>query len=373
MATYYETGSAPDINNLLGKLRTALAANGWTVNYNDLEGSSGGYRCHISKGGMTVNLRTGFNNEVPVANAAERSSRQGTWRWNYTWGYPVTAYRPNWLAFNVGTGVNLSSSWHNQPGAPGASEAKGLASMITCTGAISRYWLFILDNPDTVVLIAETRPNKMEHIAFGRMVLTQNIAAGGEWFSGSRRFCDHYSAPQELASSVLSPTAAGANTSAMFRVVDPGWLITDQLDGWNHTVMSPGVPNSYGPNAFWAVIGIPVPDSSIANPGGNSFPNLINSAYLDKEGRSILHPISCWKYRDSGGLTLVGYIPYIGRTSLQAYVAGDPIAGVGETYLAFPNHERLSPWNIYTAGGSTSDPSGESYNYYGTGVAIRRP
>lgn len=373
MSTYYETGSAPDINNLLGKLRTAMAANGWTVNYNDLEGSSGGYRCHMTKDGMTVNLRTGFNNEVPVSVTAERSARQGTWRWNYTYGSPAVAYRPNWLAFNVSTGVNLSRSWHNQPGGPGSTELKGLASMITCTGAISRYWLFILDSPDTVVLIAETRPNKFEHIAFGRMDLCQDIQAGGEWFCGSRRFNDHYSQPNEFAYGLITPTATGVGTGSMFRVVDTRWTVEDQLDGWNQGIMTPGVPNSYGSSAFWALVGIPTPDSTVSNPSSSTFHNLINSAYLELEGRSILHTIGCWKYMLNGGLTLIGTLPHFTRTSLRAYVAGDPIAGVGDTYLAFPGHERLSPWDISTYGSSPSNPADESYNYYGTGIGIRRP
>lgn len=373
MATYFETGSAPDINNLLGKLRTAMAANGWTVNYNDLEGSSGGYRCHMSKDGMTVNLRTGFNNEVPVANTAERSARQGTWRWNYTYGSPAVAWRPNWLAFNVSTGVNLSRSWHNQPGGPGSTELKGLASMVMCTGAISRYWLFILENPDTVVLISEVSPNKFEHIAFGRLVLTQDIQAGGEWFSGSRRFNDHYTTPQEFGYGRLEPSNTGADTTAMFRVVDTRWTVADQLDGWNQGIMTPGTPNSYGSDTFWGGLGIPTPDSSVSSPSSSSYRNLINVSYLELEGRSIEHTIACFKYMLDGGLTLVGTIPHVYRTSLQAYVAGDPIAGVGDTFLAFPNHQRISPWDVYTFGSSPSNPADQSYNFYGTGIAIRRP
>lgn len=369
---YFETGSAPDVNNMLGKLRAALASNGWTVNFNDESGSSGGTRCHVSKDGMTVNLRTGFNNEVPVSDAAERSARQGLWRWNYQWGNPTQIYRPDWIALNVGTGVNLSRSWHNQPGAPGSTELKGLAAMITAHGSISRYWLFINDNPDCVLLVCETRPNKFEHLAFGRLVLTQEIESGGEWFFGSRRFNDHYSPPQEVCSGRLSPSIADASTTGMVRLVDSRWFAPDQLDGWNQSILTPGVPNSYGTNNFWAVLGVPTPDSFSASPS-SGFPNLVNQAYLPPEGRSILHPIAAYKYMETSGLTLLGYIPHIARTSLQAYVAGDPIAGVGDTYLAFPSHERLSPWSITVGGNSSSNPADESYNYYGAGIAVRRP
>lgn len=372
MANYYETGSAPDINNLLGKLRTALAANGWTVNYNDNEGSSGGQRVHVSKGGMAVNFRTGFNNEVPVANVAERNSRQGTWNWNWVWGNPQQTYRPNWLFFNVSTGLNMSRSWHNQPGGPGSSELKGLASGIVCTGSISRYWIFINENPDTVLLIAEVRPGKFEHIAFGRLILTQNIQAGGEWFSGSRIMNRSYTNPQEVANGRLTTSYVGDDTASMFRVVDTRWTAPDQMDGWNQNLMTPGVPNSWGQGNFWALLGVPVPDSSVQVPSVQGYYNVIDVAYLDDEGRSILHPIGCYKYMETSGLTLVGYLGHIARTSLKAYVAGDPIAGVGETYMAFPSHERLSPWNVTVFGSSPSDPSTQSYNFYGTGIAVRK-
>lgn len=371
MANYYETGSAPDVNNLLGKLRTALQTNGWTVNYNDLEGSSGGARVHVSKGGMVVNFRSGFNNEVPVASAAERNSRQGNWNWSYIWGSQT--YRPNWIFFNVSTGVNMSRSWHNQPGGPGSSELKGLAAGIVCPGSISRYWIFINENPDTVLLIAEVRPGKFEHIAFGQLILTQNIQAGGEWFSGSRIMNRAYTSPAELASSQLRTGYAGDDTAAMFRVVDSRWTAPDQLDGWNQNMMLSGIPNTNGSGNYWANLGVPQMDGDYAVPSITGYYNAHNVAYLDDEGRSILFPIPCYKFMETSGLTLIGYIGHIARTSMKAYVAGDSIAGVGETYMAFPSHERISPWNVTQAGSSPADPSGQTFNYYGTGIAVRKP
>lgn len=376
---YYETGSATDFNNLMGKLRTAMAEHGWTVNFNDYEGNSGGMRCHISKGGMTVNMRTGFNNEIPVAATAERTSRQGTWNWTHQWnpGGGTQVYRPNWMAVNAGTGVNLSRSWHNQPGAPGSGELKGCASMITGTLQVSRYWIFIHEDPDFVLMIAETRPNKFEHIAFGRLVLTQDLV-GGEWYSGSRRFTDHVAPPQEIAGGTFlsgsnGPSFNRDDTTCMVRIGDPRWAAADQVDGWGGSILTPGVPNSYGSTNFWAGVGIPTPDSTVSFPQQGGFYNLITSSYLDAEGRSILHPIAAYKAMETSGYTLVGYIPHMARTSMKPYVAGDQVAGLGESYMAFPSHERLSPWNPFQLGETPQDPALVSYNYYGTGVAVRKP
>lgn len=374
---YYEEGSAPDVNNMLGKLRTACAAQGWTVHYNDNEGSSGGVRCHMSKDGLVVNLRTGFNNEVPVALPAERSGRQGTWDWNYYFGNPVQAWRPNWIAMNVGTGVNMSRSWHNQPGVPGATELKGLASMITTPGAISRYWMFILDNPTAVFLIMETSANKFQWLAFGNLEMCQEVQAGGQFFFGSRSFNLSYGEVQEALFGIIpipsTPYVSRDCATCFVRLVDTRWTATDQLDGWNHTLMIPGVPNSYGGGNYWANLGVPVPDSAVGSPSSSGYFNLINVSYLEQEGRTVLWPIAAYKEMgEASGYALIGFIPHVGRLSLKAYSPGDLVAGVGDTYQAFPCHHRVSPFNVYSHGIKTLDPVDESYNFFGTGVAVRR-
>ncbi len=374
---HYEEGSAPDVNNMLGKLRTAMAANGWTVHYNDNEGGSGGVRCHMSKGGLVVNLRTGFNNEVPVALAAERSARQGTWNWNYTYGNPLQTWRPNWIAMNCGTGVNMSRSWHNQPGAPGSTELKGLASMITAPGAISRYWMFILDDPTAVFLIMETSANKFQWLAFGDLEMCQKVQAGGQFFFGSRSFNKSYGEPQEALFGIIPiPNASYVSddcATCFVRLVDTRWTASGQLDGWNHTMMTPGAVNSYGNGNFWGNLGLPVPDSTYNNPAVSGFLNLTNVSYLEQEGRTVLWPIGAYKAMGEGaGYELIGFIPHVGRLSLKAYAAGDQVAGVGDTYQAFPSHHRISPFNIYNYGTLANNPADESFNYYGTGVAVRR-
>ena len=363
--SYFETGSASDVNNLLGKLRSAMAANGWDTNYNALT-AGGGTRCHMSKGGMTVNFRTGFNNELPVADAAERSARQGNWSWNYYWGNPATFWRPDWIALNVGTGVNLGSSWHIQPGAPGSGEGKGLASMALASGGISRYWIFIFDNPDTVLLIFEPWPERFEHIAFGRLHLVQPVQSGGEWYSASRTINSNYGEVSEICE------ARAWLGTCLVRLVDSRWAIADQLDGWNHTV-APGAAWNHWYTSWIADLGVPLFEASVQYPQYDGFPGIIPASYLEAEGRSILHPIPAYKAREQGGHMLLGYFPHIARTSMRPYVAGDPIAGVGESWVAFPSHFRESPWNNKAYQSKPSNPAEQAANFYGTGIAVRRP
>ena len=76
-----------------------------------------------------------------------------------------------------------------------------------------------------------------------------------------------------------------------------------------------------------------------------------------------------------GGFQLLGNLPHVGRISMKPYVLGDQVSGVGESYLAFPSHCRVSPYSIAVdgAGAGNTTHQAEAYNHYGTGIAVRRP
>lgn len=373
---YFEQGSASDVNDLLGKVRVALEANGYVTVHNAGSGTSGGMRCHMSKGNLKVNLRTGFNNEIPVALAAERTSRHGNWLWPYSfWNGVWMSESINWLAMNLSTSHNMAASWHNQPGAPGSSAGKGVANMITSLSAMSRYWLFIHDSPDAVFLVVETAPNKVQHLAWGNLEMSQVTQNPCEWFFGSRRM---YKAHEDGVGDFgygLNTTGY-ANDWGMVRLQDTRWGVDDGLDGWGKGIIMPGTPNSYGSGNYWSNLGLPCYDSSNGSPSGvNGFPAVINQSYIEDQGRSILYPIHAYKEALGGGFQLLGNLPHVGRISMKPYVLGDQVAGVGESYLAFPSHCRVSPYSITAVAdgpGNTSHQA-EAYNHYGTGIAVRRP
>lgn len=378
--SYFEAGTASDVNDMLGKLRTALAGNGYTLVTNDKAGSTGGQFAQLVKNGMVVNLRTGFNNEIPVAKPEERSQRwSDNWGWSYYWNttvngvYTSVYWTPSWIAMNLSTGVDGGASWHNQPGAPGSTEKKGIAVMALATGAISRYWIFINENPDTVLVIMEVAPNKFERLAFGRLILNQEIESGGEWFEGSRPIFNHYNGISFPFHGTLDNGKWGSDGHSFARLVDSRWKITDQLDGWHHGIFTSGVANSYGPNNYWALLGIPQPDDNNSNPDSSGFRSAVNQSYLRDEGRSILHPIAYWKQMDGGGYTLIGHVGHIALCSMESVLAGEALAGVGETYMAFPGHSRISPWNINRYSVTNGVPADDVYNFYGMGIAVRKP
>lgn len=378
MAEHYETGSASNVNDLLDKVRNAMVAHGGYVQQSHtLDGTSGGYRSHLSKGTLRVNLRSGFNGEVP-AGASERSVRYGSWAWN------GNSFAPDYIAVNLSTGFDFSKSWHNQPGAPGASENRGMASMINAKGSISRYWLFILEDPDTVILFVEVYPNKFNHLAFGMLNLVQQIEDGGEWFSGSRalacttdRVNEAFSGYYGTYTGSSPSTIARSEMTAMFRVVDSRGT-QDDLDGWGLGFMDNGtLEHSGGINPSYGklVAGLPQYNGRYRGAAGVDFLNALTESWIAEESRSIVMPINCWKQIVGGGWTLIGTVPHVGRTSMAPYLAGDQLAGLGETWLAFPSHTRMVPLNkqVYSQNSSPAYPPNDIFNHFGIGVAVRRP
>lgn len=376
MAEYFETGSASDYNDLLNKLRNAMTTHGgYSQQDHTASGVSGGYRSHLSKGTLKVNLRSGFNGEVPVG-VAYRSTRLGSWYWG------AGGYAPDYIALNLSTGFNLSAEWFNQPGAPGASESRGLGVMINGKGSVSRYWLFILEDPDAVFLVVEVHPNQFHHMGFGKLRLSQQIEEGGEFFCATRRFSDTSGPLNDPWSGYYYDVSAGAGSdgarrmTGYFRVQDERIAVPDDLDGWGKGFIDSAVPerSSISSSSYGMVMaGIPqLTGPYRSNSQTTPYVNALTESWLDDESRSLMYPIACWK--GYNGQSLIGHIPHLARISMEPYIAGDLVAGVGDPWLAFPGHCKRVPYNtnVYSDTPGTYPPN-HLYNYFGTGYAIRKP
>ncbi len=373
--SYYVTGSAADVNDLLDEVRNALTAHcGYAQQHHDLLGLGGGYRTHLSKGNLRVNLASCYNGAVPVV-ASERNPALGTFSWN------AYGFAPDSLSLNLSTGFNFSSSWVNQPGAPGQEISKGMAVMLNCKGVVSRYWLIQHDSPEAVFLFVEVAPNKFNHLAWGNLTLFQQIESGGEWFTGSRPVSDTYGKVHEALSGVSSSSDSNRMTG-YFRVSDSRLTGTanegaNSLNGWGASFIDNGTPehSSGGMNtSFGTISSFPQYNGPYRGYGYGPFQNALTESWIEKEQRSVVMPINCWKYIN-GGYSLIGQIPHAGRTSMQAYLAGDQLAGMGETWLAFPGHTRRVPFSeeVYWEYSNPRYPPNDVGGHFGIGVAVRRP
>lgn len=129
----YETGSATSRDDLLGKLRIFLVANGWTQDYWAAEGA--GYRLHVHKDTVYANFRTSAGAETILTTTYTSAN--------------------TWFAMNISTGYDGTKHWSLQPGAPyhGApgKYPGSLASGFLITGSIISYYFFAQDNSFDVV------------------------------------------------------------------------------------------------------------------------------------------------------------------------------------------------------------------------------
>lgn len=160
----FETNSATDANDLIGKLKTFLESNSFVVEDFFQEGN--GQRLHVSKNGFYYNFKS-FINEVPFSQAT--SGQQSDWK--------NTDAEP----YNSGICMCLSTSYDNsldydrQPGSitdeyTGNEKPDGdwAGNPILLTdGAIVEYDFFY--NGNVVYIACQFNPGYYTHLCFGEM------------------------------------------------------------------------------------------------------------------------------------------------------------------------------------------------------------
>lgn len=142
----YETGSATGVVDLLSKLRTFLAANGWTENRWSAQGS--GNWLNVSKSSMYINIVSD-----PSAGTTNRPG-------HFLRAYGATSY-------------SSGSAYTAQPNTSGAVIVNGLG-----TTSLTAYHFFAAD--DYVYVVIEVTPGYYKHLHFG--ILTKFGTYTGGWF-----------------------------------------------------------------------------------------------------------------------------------------------------------------------------------------------
>jgi hypothetical protein len=137
----YQTGTATGIADLLDKLGTFAAANGWTQNRRDASSLS------ISKGAIYQNY---FDNTSEI-----------------------------WM--NASTGYNAGSAWNAQPGA-----SANVQKSRQMSGSFSAYHFFAAN--DYIHVVVEVDPGLFRHLVAGELAKSSGYTGGH--YSGSVGFTD---------------------------------------------------------------------------------------------------------------------------------------------------------------------------------------
>lgn len=163
MAASYSTGSATGPTDLLQKLVTWLVAQGWTTASSVADGT--GWRSHVHKGGLYVNMRSAVNESI--------------WNYNNTGtGYGLGLY--------LGDGYSGASNWRSQSGGPLSSGTANVvgAGMLLNAGSISAYHFF--DNgSDHIVVVVEKSPGIFCHMGWGPSLVKIGYSTDFPYFWGS--------------------------------------------------------------------------------------------------------------------------------------------------------------------------------------------
>ena len=185
----HTSGTATGVNDLLGAIRTALLADGWTENlYASLTDTyeawaslvGNGYRLHVQKTAadgtvMYFNLRSitrGIPFELHEGDSNNTVSYEGT---DYYYG-EMTG-----IAINGSTGFNGGLDWDYQPGGPTVSTESIGGAIADLLNASIPYWITI--NDDTVMVTVEYETNKYHHLCFGCLEKAQDSGwTGGQFY-----------------------------------------------------------------------------------------------------------------------------------------------------------------------------------------------
>lgn len=320
MAAAYQTGSASSPTDLLQKLVTWLVAQGWTQNMSKSEGT--GWRAHLSKNGVFVNMRATPGSET-------------------LWGYSIKQ-NPQRAGIGIytGTGYNGSSAWNAQAGGPiGNGQTYTLGCIMPTDATILAYHFFD-DGADNIVVVIERTSGIFGHMGWGPSIIKNGTWTGGAYFfaqlagySGGE-YADSYPGAGMTASCPFAVSDANASAASFVRAdVD---AFTGKWVGVTYygvTSAYQGYTGKLGQTPF-AVFGVYNPHEAI--PNYTVFKDRLTSAL---NAQANLIPIRVYAARDTGGYSLIGDVPniFLSNATANGFAPSTVYPLGSDNYMLFHN------------------------------------
>jgi len=153
MAADYQTGISSSPTNLLQTLVSFLSAQGWTTDSSVADGT--GWRAHLHKSGLYVNLRAAMNELIWPENGSYHDGLKGS-----TGGYGIGLY--------LGDGYSGAAAWHEQSGRPVRptdGSTAGCGANLP-SGSVAAYHIFDdgADHFVRYILVGPQKKSEMNHI-----------------------------------------------------------------------------------------------------------------------------------------------------------------------------------------------------------------
>jgi len=315
MAATISIGTATGVVDLCQKLDSWLQTRGWTSNMSQAEDN--GWRCHVSKGGVFVNLFGVANNVQKVWDLVSIQAN------NYA------------LDLFLGSGFSGSSAFKDQPGGPQYITGGTVGCGAVIQNAAVTSYQFIDDGYDNIFVLIETSPGTYRHLYWGTLTKIGSWT-GGQYFGGSTcgQRADVYYGPDNVAN--MCPFSEGditGNNAACFVRADIDTFTSKWICG-NSTsskLSNPGATGKSLASGIYYSSNTPtadVPRISL---------ELQAKMHSSLSGRIFTHPITIYAERDAGGYSAIGIVPTIRFCNAYTYgmTVGTDVQLGPETWRVF--------------------------------------
>ena len=318
----YATGTATDPNDLLQKLVTFLAANGWTSDTSTADSSA--WKACLHRGSVYMNFRTAINEY--------NSTLWGGGTYSSTGVYG--------LCFYAGTGNGASSSpWYNGAGAPvGSGQTYKVGAAIRLpSGSITAYHFFIDAAQDNFCGVIESSPGVFVNFGFGASLNKAGSWTGGEYFWGTVSGYEinitgltYGVSVNQQAPFTYYPSGAMAGAHAFVRA-DVDTYTSKWLANGNTAGAAYGYTGRYCECALY--------NNSAGSANYPRYDGIKDRTHNTANGSPILMPIPVYVNRDAGGYSLLGNVPNVYATNAvgNGNNAGDVLTIGSDSYKLFPN------------------------------------
>jgi len=338
MAAAYQTGISSSPTNLLQTLVSWLTTQGWTTDASTGDGS--GWRAHLHKGSLYVNLRAAMNENI----------------WPYNGDYHDVGAGGYGIGLYLGDGYDGGEAWHAQSGRPtrpGDGSTSG-CGMNLPAGSVSAYHLFD-DGNDNIIVVVERSPGVFCFVGWGPALADLGQPEDFPYFFGSSgavlntldtdpggdrgginisAYPPMSHADQEVSS--YTGSSDRGHATAFVRVdadtFDGRWVCNceDPDDGYGYTGRLSRCSVNVGPAL----------DAAIDVGEYPSFAGLENRVHQSAYAGALLLPIHTFVLTDPGGRWApIGYPPQVFWTEAvgHGYAAGEVYQVGGDDYMLFPH------------------------------------
>lgn len=332
MAASYSTGAATGPIDLLQKLVAWLVAQGWTSNMSAAEGT--GWRAHLSKGSVYVNLR---------ASVGTDAATNTVWA-NTTYSIATLVG----ISIYTGTGYSGASAWNAQAGGPIAAGNAAGAILTAYASAMPSYHFFD-DGADNIVVVCEKTTNVYSHMGWGPSLTKAGTWTGGAYFFGTTGYFNGMANNGYPGTTLTAPTPFSYSDLAWGWLCPTGYVRAD-VDGFTSKWLGCGASSAGAQgytgkrcatqyaHAYSSSTPVEIPNYGPAQNmvvSSGFFPRAVSAL----NSQANLLPLRIFCERDTSGWSMLGDVPNIFYSNGvgNGFNVGSIYAISAQNYMMFPN------------------------------------